>query len=103
MQHPLAIFHFCPVCGSEAFAVHNARSKRCSHCGFTYYHNAAASTVALIENGSWAPTAAKSMKALLESYKNLTFAENEVQIKSALNKESLAQLEALATELCKDY
>ena len=43
------------------------------------------------------------MKALLESCKNLTFAENEVQIKSALNKESLAQLEALATELCKDY
>ena len=51
MQHPLAIFRFCPVCGSEAFAVHDARSKRCAHCGFTYYHNAAASTVALIENG----------------------------------------------------
>ena len=50
MQHPLAIFRFCPVCGSEAFAVHDARSKRCAHCGFTYYHNAAASTVALIEN-----------------------------------------------------
>lgn len=66
-------------------------------------HNFQNRTVALIENGSWAPTAAKSMKALLESCKNLTFAENEVQIKSALNKESLAQLEALATELCKDY
>ena len=50
MQHPLAIFRFCPVCGSEAFAENDARSKRCSHCGFTYYHNAAASTVALIEN-----------------------------------------------------
>ena len=50
MKHPLAIFRFCPVCGSEAFAVHDARSKRCAHCGFTYYHNAAASTVALIEN-----------------------------------------------------
>lgn len=66
-------------------------------------HNFQNRTVALIENGSWAPTAAKSMKALLESCKDLTFAENEVQIKSALNKESLAQLEALATELCKDY
>ena len=66
-------------------------------------HNFQNRTIALIENGSWAPTAAKSMKALLESCKNLTFAENEVQIKSALNKESLAQLEALATELCKDY
>ena len=50
MQHPLALFRFCPVCGSEAFAENDARSKRCSHCGFTYYHNAAASTVALIEN-----------------------------------------------------
>ena len=50
MQHPLAIFRFCPVCGSDAFAENDARSKRCSHCGFTYYHNAAASTVALIEN-----------------------------------------------------
>lgn len=50
MQHPLAIFRFCPVCGSEAFAENDARSKRCAHCGFTYYHNATASTVALIEN-----------------------------------------------------
>ena len=50
MQHPLALFRFCPVCGSEAFAENDARSKRCAHCGFTYYHNAAASTVALIEN-----------------------------------------------------
>ena len=57
-------------------------------------------TVAFIENGSWALTAAKSMKAMLESCKNLTFAENEVHIKSALNDESLAQLEALSKELC---
>lgn len=60
-------------------------------------------TVAFIENGSWAPTATKTMKALLESSKNLTYAENEVHIKSALNEESTAQLEALAAELCKEY
>ncbi len=60
-------------------------------------------TVAFIENGSWALTAAKTMKSVLEPCKNLTFAENEVHIKSALNEESLAQLDALAIELCKDY
>ena len=60
-------------------------------------------TVAFIENGSWAPTATKTMKALLENSKNLTYAENEVHIKSALNEESTAQLEALAAELCKGY
>lgn len=60
-------------------------------------------TVAFIENGSWALTATKTMKALLENSKNLTFAENEVHIKSALNEESMAQLETLAAELCKEY
>lgn len=58
-------------------------------------------TVAFIENGSWALVAAKTMKAMLENSKNLTFAENEVHIKSALNEESMAQLDALAVELCK--
>ena len=60
-------------------------------------------TVALIENGSWAPMAAKVMTKMLEGCKNLTFAENTVHIKSALNEESNAQLEALAQELCRDY
>lgn len=60
-------------------------------------------TVAFIENGSWAPTATKTMKALLENSRNLTFTENEVHIKSALNEESTAQLEALAAELCREY
>lgn len=59
-------------------------------------------TVAFIENGSWALTASKTMKSMLEGCKNLTFAENEVHIKSALSEESLAQLETLAAELCKD-
>ncbi len=58
-------------------------------------------TVGLIENGSWAPLAAKVMKEMLENSKNLTFTENTVKIMSALNAESEAHLEALADELCK--
>lgn len=60
-------------------------------------------TVALIENGSWAPMAAKVMRQLLEKSPKLTFASTAVQIKSALNEESTAQLESLADELCQDY
>ena len=56
-------------------------------------------TVGLIENGSWAPTAAKIMKAQLEGCKSLTFLEPVVRITSALNDESRAQLEALADAL----
>ena len=56
-------------------------------------------TVAFIENGSWAPTATKVMKSMLEKSKNLTYAESEVKIMSALNEDSKAQLEALAKEL----
>ncbi len=56
-------------------------------------------TVALIENGTWAPMAAKVMKNMLEGCKNLSFAENTVRIVSALNEESRARIEALAREL----
>ncbi len=58
-------------------------------------------TVAFMENGSWAPLAAKVMKEMLSKSKNLTFAENDVKILSAVNDESSAQIEALANELCK--
>lgn len=60
-------------------------------------------TIGLIENGSWAPLAAKTMRKMLEGCKNLTFTETTVKIMSALNDESSAQLEALADELCMDY
>ena len=60
-------------------------------------------TVALIENGSWAPLAAKTMRGMLEECKNITFAENTVHIRSALNETSRAELDALADELCKPY
>ncbi len=58
-------------------------------------------TVGIIENGSWAPLAAKVMKEMLEKSKNLTFTDTTVKIMSALNAESTAQLEALADELIK--
>ena len=50
MQHPLDLFHFCPKCGSENFEIHNALSRHCSDCGFTYYQNPRASTAAFILN-----------------------------------------------------
>ncbi len=65
-------------------------------------HNYQNRTVALIENGSWAPLAAKAMRTRLEACKDITFAENTVQIRSALNDESITQIEALAEELCRD-
>ena len=58
-------------------------------------------TVAFIENGSWAPMATKVMKEYLAKSKNLTFAETEVKILSALNEQSENQLTKLADELCK--
>ncbi len=60
-------------------------------------------TVALIENGSWAPTAAKVMKQMLEKSKDIKWADTTVHIKSALSEESSAQLGALVEELCQDY
>ncbi len=60
-------------------------------------------TVALMEHGSWAPLAAKSMRKLLEGSKNLTFTDTTVRILSALSSESKQQIEDLANELCKDY
>lgn len=56
-------------------------------------------TIAIIENGTWAPVAGKLMKAMFEKSKNITFTETTVTIKSALNAESEAALEKLAEEL----
>ncbi len=52
MNHPLTAFRYCPLCGSPAFEVNDFKSKRCRSCGFTYYHNAAAATVAVIVDSS---------------------------------------------------
>ena len=50
MQHPLELFRFCPKCGSSEFEIHNALSRHCTNCGFTYYQNPRASTAAFILN-----------------------------------------------------
>ncbi len=60
-------------------------------------------TIALVENGSWAPLAAKVMKEMFCGCKKLTFTDTTVHIKSALDEESSAQLEQLSNELCREY
>jgi mutator protein MutT len=50
-QHPLALFRFCPKCGSANFEIHNFKSRHCADCGFTYYQNPSSSTAAFIING----------------------------------------------------
>ena len=54
-MHPFHQFKFCPKCGSPRFVEHNSKSKHCEACGFTYYFNPSAATVALIvnERGEW--------------------------------------------------
>ena len=59
--------------------------------------------IAFIQNGTWAPQATKVMKKMLEGCKKLTYTENTVTIKSALNDESREQLKALADELTSEY
>jgi flavorubredoxin len=56
-------------------------------------------TVAFIENGSWAPMATRVMKSMLEKCKNLSFAQTEVKLLSALSKDSELQICSLAREL----
>ena len=58
-------------------------------------------TIGLIENGSWAPTAAKVMKGMFEKSKNITWLEKEVKIMSSLSEENFAEIDAMAEELCK--
>ncbi len=60
-------------------------------------------TVGIIENGSWAPLAAKVMREMLSKSKNITYTETTVKIMSALSEESTERLNALADELCQEY
>lgn len=60
-------------------------------------------TIGIIENGSWAPLAAKVMKNMFADSKKITFTDTTVTIKSALNDESKEQLEQMANELCQEY
>lgn len=49
-MHPLSQFKYCPKCGSDKFVENNIKSKRCEKCGFVYYFNSCAATVAVIIN-----------------------------------------------------
>lgn len=60
-------------------------------------------TIALVENGSWAPLAAKVMKNMFADSKKITFADTTVTIRSAVNEECKVQMEKLANELCQEY
>ena len=60
-------------------------------------------TIGLIENGSWAPMAAKIMKGMFAGSKNITFTDTTVKILSALNDQSKAQIDYMAEELCREY
>ncbi len=58
-------------------------------------------TVAMIENGSWAPLACKIMSSMLEKSKNITYLDTKVSIRSAMNEQNKSELAAMADELCK--
>ena len=64
-------------------------------------HNFQNRTIGLIENGSWAPMAAKVMTAMFEKSKNITFAQNTVKIMSAVNETNIAEIKALAEEILR--
>lgn len=49
-MHPLDLFKYCPKCGSSHFEIRNEKAKKCADCGFTYYFNSSAATVAFILN-----------------------------------------------------
>ena len=66
-------------------------------------HNFQNRTVGIIENGSWAPLAAKIMKEMLSGCKKLNWLDTTVKVLSAVNQENKDQLEAMASELCKEY
>ena len=64
-------------------------------------HNYQNRTVGLIENGSWAPAAARIMQGMFEKSKNITWLENNVKITSSLSEANEAEIDAMAEELCK--
>ena len=66
-------------------------------------HNFQNRTVGIIENGSWVPLAAKIMKEMLSGCKKINWLDTTVKVLSAVNQENKDQLEAMASELCKEY
>lgn len=66
-------------------------------------HNFQNRTIALVENGSWAPSASVGMRKMLEGCKNLKYTKNSVQIHSAVSPDNIKELDVLANELCQEY
>lgn len=66
-------------------------------------HNFQNRTIALVENGSWAPSASMGMRKMLEGCKNLKYTKNSVQIHSAVSPDNIKELDVLANELCREY
>ena len=88
-HHPLELFHFCPKCGSSDFEIHNALSKHCSNCGFTYYQNPRASTAAFIINGKGELLVARRAKEPAKDTLDLPggFVDNEENAEQGMVRE----------------
>ena len=92
-HHPLELFHFCPKCGSSDFEIHNALSKHCSNCGFTYYQNPRASTAAFIINGRGELLVARRGKEPAKGTLDLPggFVDNEENAEQGMVREILEE------------
>ena len=92
-EHPLEVFHFCPKCGSSDFEIHNALSRHCSNCGFTYYQNPRASTAAFILNKKGELLVAKRGKEPAKGTLDLPggFVDNEETAEQGMVREILEE------------
>ena len=92
-HHPLELFHFCPKCGSSDFEIHNALSKHCTNCGFTYYQNPRASTAAFILNGRGELLVARRGKEPAKDTLDLPggFVDNEENAEQGMVREILEE------------
>ena len=88
-EHPLELFHFCPKCGSQDFEIHNALSRHCANCGFTYYQNPRASTAAFILNNKGELLVAKRAKEPAQGTLDLPggFVDNEENAEEGIARE----------------
>ena len=92
-EHPLELFRFCPKCGSADFEIHNALSRHCSSCGFTYYQNPRASTAAFILNGKGELLVARRGKEPAKDTLDLPggFVDNEETAEQGMVREILEE------------
>ena len=88
-EHPLALFHYCPKCGSEDFEIHNDLSRHCANCGFTFYQNPRASTAAFILNAKGELLVAKRGKEPAKDTLDLPggFVDNDENVEEGMARE----------------